>query len=54
MLGLIHNQVLILALGSFRISPVGSLYMEADKHHSIHAERNSLYSMLAIRHAANP
>ena len=49
----IHNQVLRLALGAFRTSPVASLYVEADEP-SLYSRREKLSLQYAIRLAANP
>ena len=53
MLDPIHNQVLRLALGAFRTSPVASLYVEADGP-SLYSQREKLSLQYAIRLAANP
>ena len=49
----IHNQGLRLALGAFRISPVASLYVEADEP-SLYSRREKLFLQYAVRLAASP
>ena len=53
MLDPIHNQGLRLALGTFRTSPVASLYVEADEP-SLYSRREKLSLQYAIRLAVNP
>ena len=53
MLDPIHNQGQRLALGAFRISPVASLFVEADEP-SLYSRREKLSLQYAIRLAANP
>ena len=49
----IHHQGLRLALGAFRISPVASLYVEAEEP-SLTSRREKLSLQYAIRLADNP
>ena len=51
MLGPIHNQGLMLALGAFRTSPVASLYVEAIDP-SLYSRREELSLQYAIQLAA--
>ena len=53
MLDTVHHQVLRLALGAFRTSPVESLYVEAEEP-SLYLRREKLALQYAIRLAANP
>ena len=53
MLDTVHNQVLRLALGVFRTSPISSLNVEADEP-SLWLRREKLSLQYAIRLAANP